>query len=253
MRWKPGLLIAVPVVLVVGVVTWIALLPHPDGEHPVGSGPLVVAAPTAMAPAPEPEPTPTETVHGTLGRVVEIDPEWLARVAAATSIPQRALQAYAQAALAVSRSCGLGWNTLAAIGYEESRHGSHGGATLEADGTESVPIIGIAIDGNGAAAGLDSDDGKLDGDKEADHALGPMQLVPDSWRNWRSDGNGDGVKDPQNIDDATLTAARYLCRAGDGLRTDADWVTAIRAYNHDDDYVAHVSADASYYAKAAGG
>ena len=28
------------------------------------------------------------------------------------------------------------------------------------------------------------------------------------------DGNGDGIADPQNVYDASLAAARYLCAAG---------------------------------------
>src|SRR4051794_32184627 len=54
------------------------------------------------------------------------DKAWLAETADATGIPERALQAYAGAVVAMQLllpECRLGWNTLAAIGYVESRHG----------------------------------------------------------------------------------------------------------------------------------
>lgn len=62
-----------------------------------------------------------------------IDAGWLARTAAQTGIPARALQAYAAAAGAANVAtpgCGIGWNTLAAIGWIESGHGTHGGGEL---------------------------------------------------------------------------------------------------------------------------
>jgi len=57
-----------------------------------------------------------------------------------------------------------------------------------------------------------------------------------------------GVSDPQDLDDAALAAARYLCTAGGDLATGAGWVAAVRAYNHADAYVRAVYAAASAYA-----
>ena len=67
---------------------------------------------------------------------------------------------------------------------------------------ERLRLYGVALDGDGTVAIPDSDGGELDGDAEHDRAMGPMQLIPQTWRNWHVDGGGDGVEDPQNIDDA---------------------------------------------------
>ena len=57
---------------------------------------------------------------------------------------------------------------------------------------------------------------------------------------------GDGVNDPQHIDDAALAAARYLCHHGD-LTQPATWRTAIFAYNHLESYVNAVAQAANDY------
>jgi hypothetical protein len=65
---------------------------------------------------------------------------------------------------------------------------------------------------------------------------------------WAADGDGDGVLDPQDLDDASLAAGRYLCSAGGDLETGEGWVAAVRAYNHADVYVRAVYDAASAYA-----
>jgi hypothetical protein len=64
-------------------------------------------------------------------------------------------------------------------------------------------------------------------------ALGWMQFMPATWKQYGVDANGDGRKDPYNPVDAIFAAARYLKAAGghDDLRR------AIFAYNHADWYV----------------
>jgi membrane-bound lytic murein transglycosylase B len=68
-----------------------------------------------------------------------------------------------------------------------------------------------------------------------------MQLIPQTWRNWHTDGNGDGVEDPQNIDDAVMATTNYLCRASTALDTEAGWRAAISAYNSTDAYLRSVA------------
>ncbi len=64
-------------------------------------------------------------------------------------------------------------------------------------------------------------------------AVGWMQFMPDTWLRWGMDGNGDGIADPWNAEDAVHAAARYLA-AAEG-RTDIS--RAIFAYNHAQWYV----------------
>ncbi|MGY2745595.1 lytic transglycosylase domain-containing protein [Pseudarthrobacter sp. O4] len=183
------------------------------------------------------------------------DAEWLIRAAAQTGIPARALQAYVAAAGAANESapaCGIGWNTVAAVGFIESAHGSYGGGRLTATGQASGPIIGPSLDGDGFAAIPDTDAGALDGDALWDHAVGPMQFIPSTWQLAGRDGNGDGAADPFSIDDAALSAASYLCAHGRDLTTARGWTDAIYSYNQSDFYVAQVHDRARAYAAQSG-
>ena len=62
--------------------------------------------------------------------------------------------------------------------------------------------------------------------------MGPMQFLPGTWSRYASDGNGDGKADVQNVFDATLAAARYLCSGGLNLRDQSQVMTAILRYNN---------------------
>jgi membrane-bound lytic murein transglycosylase B len=64
-------------------------------------------------------------------------------------------------------------------------------------------------------------------------AIGWMQFMPSTWRQWGVDANGDGRADPTNPADAIFSAARYLAAAGAGTNLRR----AIYAYNHADWYV----------------
>ncbi|MGO2634339.1 MAG: lytic murein transglycosylase [Galactobacter sp.] len=76
-------------------------------------------------------------------------------------------------------------------------------------------IYGIALNGGDKVAAIpDTDQGKLDGDTKWDRAVGPMQFIPSTWASVKQDGNGDGMVDVQQIDDAALSAGIYLCDAG---------------------------------------
>jgi membrane-bound lytic murein transglycosylase B len=79
-----------------------------------------------------------------------------------------------------------------------------------------------------------------------------MQLIPQTWTNWHVDGGGDGVEDPQNIDDAVLAAANYLCRASTAFETEDGWRAGIRSYNSPEFYLGTVAKYAIDYAEAAG-
>ena len=202
------------------------------------------------------------------------DPAWLDTVAEATGIPRRALQGYAGAALAsneVRPDCRVSWNTLAGIGWVESHHGTIFGGSILDTGVTSAPIVGVPLDGDGFQEIPDTDKGAVDGDTEWDRAVGPMQFVPATWAAWATEANGDGVPDINNIDDASLSAAEYLCfsagrvgsgadggSSGDGgeaapgdLGTEAGWRAAIAGYNESPAYLDEVLDYANRYAAEA--
>ncbi|ANJ25970.1 lytic transglycosylase domain-containing protein [Agromyces aureus] len=267
------------VALVVGAVVAVSVLgtaANPGGfAAPAADGPHAALPPSASQPGEPTDLEPTDEgdavdegdaatfddsadVSGiempTAAPFPLVDGDWSAQLASATGIPERALMAYALAHIVVASEdpdCGVDWATIAAIGSIESGHASHGATTLDDDGFAQPAIIGRALDGNGVAKIPDTDGGMLDGDVTWDRAVGPMQFIPSTWAEWGSDGNGDGMMDPNQIDDAALTTATYLCASGP-MTTPAGWRAAIYSYNHDNDYVDKVAKVAQGYAAAVG-
>jgi hypothetical protein len=135
-------------------------------------------------------------------------------------------------------SCHIPVMLLAAIGEVESS--SLRGRSLDASHDAVPPVRGPALSGGSFSAIRDTDGGRWDGDPVWDRAVGPMQFIPGTWRLWGADGNGDGVADPQNIEDAALAAADYLCAGGRDLSRPADLQAAVLSYNHSQRYLATV-------------
>ena len=183
----------------------------------------------------------------------QVDQRWLGRTAQATDIPEPALRAYVKAQLSGVGGCEVGWTTLAGIGWVESQHGTLGGRSLDADGRSSSPILGPALDGAGDFAAIRSTPASRawHGDATWEHAVGPMQFLRSSWEPWAADGDGDGVADPHDLDDAAATAARYLCAAGQDLVASEEWAAAVLTYNRSGEYVDAVHAAAGEYAERA--
>lgn len=216
--------------------------PSVSGKPSASSKPSASASRSSQASGSGKSPGEQEVVR-------RIDPTWVASMSKATGIPDRALTAYANAQLIMQQmapSCGVGWSTLAAIGFIESDHGRENGARLQSDGTIDRPILGPELNGVGVGAVRDTDGGRLDGDSTWDRAVGPMQLLPSSWMTFGVDANGDGIADPNNIDDATVAAGRLLCSAGP-LTTSDGWRQAVLTYNHSDDYVNAVATKSNEY------
>jgi membrane-bound lytic murein transglycosylase B len=161
--------------------------------------------------------------------------------ASANGIPAAALGAYQRAAQVISaadKSCRLDWTLIAAIGRVESDHGRYGNNTLNDSGVSRPGIFGIPLDGsNGTAEIQDTDAGQIDDDPVFDRAVGPMQFIPSTWSVVGVDGDGDGVRNPQDIDDAALATAVYLCSGDEDLSTTAGQREAIYRYNHSKQYV----------------
>ena len=166
----------------------------------------------------------------------------------ALGIPTMALSAYRNAERMMAGAdpgCGISWNLLAGIGRIESMH-ANGGAT-DARGTATRPIYGPALDGTlpGNEVIVQSNSG---GRVSYARAMGPMQFLPGTWARYASDGDGDGVADPQNLYDATLAAARYLCSGGLNLRDQSQVMAAILRYNNSMPYAQNVLGWAAAYA-----
>lgn len=168
------------------------------------------------------------------------------------NVPAISMQAYGYAALLLARSkpeCEIRWTTLAGIAYIESKHGTYAGSRIGPDGRISPPIRGVPLDGSpGIAVIVDSDQGKMDGDTVHDRAMGPFQFIPETWKRFGTDANGDGYADPDNIDDAALTAAKYLCASGGKLGTAQGWRKALMTYNQSEQYLLDVRDAAAAYA-----
>ena len=105
---------------------------------------------------------------------------------------------------------GPDWYILAAVGKVESNHGQNPGTSY---------------------AG----------------AMGPMQFMPSTWETSGVDGNGDGVANVMDPEDAIPAAARYLQAGG----APQDWYRALYSYNHADWYVKKVLGVAEAYRRLA--
>ncbi|QXC60817.1 lytic transglycosylase domain-containing protein [Aquihabitans sp. G128] len=159
------------------------------------------------------------------------------------------LHAYWRAAAVAP--CDIPWWVLAGVGKVETRHGTAQGSTVGADGTTSVRILGIPLDGRpGVALVGDSDGGTLDGTAAYDRAVGPMQFIPSTWSRWAVDANGDGKEDPHNLYDAAGAAANYLCFGRGALTNEAVQRQALLSYNHSIPYGTIVLGDGRGYQKA---
>jgi membrane-bound lytic murein transglycosylase B len=157
--------------------------------------------------------------------------------------PLVAMDAYWRAAQMMKwerPSCGITWWALAGVGKVESGHGSFGGSELTLTGDTTEEIRGVPLDGTDETANIgDTDGGAIDGDPTTDRAVGPMQFIPSTWESWARDGNGDDIEDPDNLYDAALTAADYLCHAS-SMTNDAGRISAFLSYNQSDAYAALV-------------
>lgn len=135
--------------------------------------------------------------------------DWPPSSEARDDVPADLLLVYEEAA---TNCPGLPWPVVAAIGKAETNHNREPGT---------------------------SDAG----------ALGPMQFLPATWEEYQADGDGDGVADVNDEEDAIHGAVRLLCaNGGDAPRT---LRAAIHSYNRSDSYVTDVLAIARSYTTGA--
>jgi len=230
-RQFPAPTTASPITPVVSVAVVAAAASH-------RSGPVVVAA-----------ARPPTSVHiAAATKSAPAPPVAVVNSSSALGIPSMALAAYRNAEQKMATTdpgCGISWNLLAGIGRIESGH-ANGGVT-DARGTAIQPIYGPALDGTlpGNEVIVQSSAG---GRVSYARAMGPMQFLPGTWARYASDGDGDGVADPQNLFDSTLGAARYLCSGGLNLRDQSQVMAAILRYNNSTSYARNVLGWAAAYA-----
>jgi hypothetical protein len=159
---------------------------------------------------------------------------WADLIAPKVEIPPVALRAYAYAEYVLSVRkpvCAVRWTTIAAIGKLESNHGRAGASTLGPDGRALPPIVGPPLDGkSGRKKVADTDAGALDNDRAWDHAVGPMQFLPATWRSYAIDADSDGIVDPNDVDDAAVAVANKLCEANKDLSQPANWTAAVKTF-----------------------
>ena len=163
-------------------------------------------------------------------------------------IPAVALSAYRNAERMMASAypgCGVSWNLLAGIGRIESVH-ANGGAT-DPQGNPTQGIFGPALDGTLAGNEVIVQNVQA-GRVTYARAMGPMQFLPGTWARYASDANGDGKADIQNLYDASLGAARYLCSGNLNLRDRSQVLSAILRYNNSMAYAQNVLGWAAAYA-----
>ncbi|GAA5133720.1 hypothetical protein GCM10023339_69730 [Alloalcanivorax gelatiniphagus] len=197
----------------------------PDGAQTLPDG-TVLPASAIEAPA---------SVGDAVTRTAALTP------GSASDIPQAALSAYQRAEAVINkadRGCNVPWELIAAIGRVESDHGRFGGNSLDDQGVARPGIYGIALNGKNDTQDIaDTDAGQYDNDTRHDRAVGPMQFIPSTWAVVGVDGDSDGTRDPQDIDDAALATAVYLCSGDDDLSAEQGQRAAVYRYNHSNDYV----------------
>lgn len=135
---------------------------------------------------------------------------------ALSDIPGNYLEAYK----AAGEEYGVDWAVIAAVGAQETDHGR------QSTGCES------------SSAG----------------AQGPMQFMPQTWATIGVDGNGDGEKNPCDLEDAIPATARYLVDLG----APESYEKALCGYygacaDGNADYANEVLAQADAYRSAEGG
>ncbi len=206
------------------------------GEELVATLPDGTSIPTEAIEAPASVSVPGQVAPGIEGSAAQAVSQ-----ASTSGIPSAALAAYQRAETVINsadQSCNISWQLVAAIGRVESDHGRANGNALNSDGLAEPGIYGIALDGRqGTAVITDTDAGQYDFDQEFDRAVGPMQFIPSTWSVVGVDADGDAERNPQDIDDAALATAVYLCSGREDLGAEPGQRTAVYRYNHSQAYV----------------
>ncbi|MCX6399205.1 MAG: hypothetical protein NTX33_04640 [Propionibacteriales bacterium] len=257
-QWWGRTTAAVTVIALVAVVlatTGIVRQGEPDVTAPVAgpAGPATSAPaaetriPAVVAPAPAPavvEPVAVVRRAPLAGRYP----------GALLDAPDGTLGAYQRAAAIINATadCHLDWMTLAAIARIESNHGRGptGSHDLNDDGVVTPAFVGKPLNGRAGRGEVDDTDaGKVDGNKRWDAPVGPFGLLPATWATVAVDADGDDVRDPQDVDDASLAAAVVLCAGGKDMADAKALRKALTAYHRTRGFAATVVQLTALYAE----
>ncbi|QRP44583.1 bifunctional lysozyme/C40 family peptidase [Amycolatopsis sp. FDAARGOS 1241] len=202
-RRRRALVVTAAVVVAVAALI-MAVQVAPGAQQPVNT-----AATPQPTPAGTASPVPAPSTQPNVPQPSEFD-AWASKTSQWLDIPLRAMTGYAKATVTLTKEqpgCHLSWVTLAAIGKIASNHGRAHGDHVGDDGAMTKPLGTVEV-------------------RDFYHhvvstanASGPMQLSPAVWAKWQRSASG-GKPDPQNVDDAALTAGRALCAGGRDLATD---------------------------------
>lgn len=225
----------------IAVICSTAMITHQDEEAPAEPEVQQLAEQVTPTPSPTAEPAPAPEPQGP--PLSQLPPGPL-------GVPGAAMAGYQAAADRLGNEqpgCHMDWTLIAGIGQVETNHGY---GRFDDAGNTIEPIYGPRLDGAipGTATIRDTDGGEIDGDKEFDRAVGPVQFIPSTWRLMGKDGNGDGTADPNNIFDSAYSTAAYLCAGGGDMNVPEQRAAAIKTYNNSDAYVQNVVAWAQGYA-----
>ena len=242
-RWWPRLSSA-GVLAVLAVATFAGLRPTPpEAVAARGAAPAPPASSDVAAPIAGPilAPYAARQVIASSGAVAYV----LAGGALTLEdIPVPALVAYQRAATAIDAAdsrCHLDWELLAALGKVVSDHGRTNGSAFDELGVSRPAVLGQRLTGRHRTQRvIDTDRGALDRDSRFDRAVGPMLLLPAVWSTVAVDGDSDGKRNPQDIDDAALGAAVFLCAGPGDFRNASHVREEVKRYHPGADYAKHV-------------
>ncbi len=156
-------------------------------------------------------------------------------------IPSQALSAYQRAATVIDLAddrCHLDWELVAALGKVASDHGRLRGSALDERGVARPAVLGPRLTGrHGTQRVADTDAGLVDGAASVDRVVGPLMLLPATWSLVAVDGDSDGRRDPQDVDDAALAVSVFLCAGPGDLRNTERVREQVGRYHPGADYL----------------
>ncbi len=155
---------------------------------------------------------------------------WQSRSGEAPSYDIRDMQELHRLYQQVSQWSGLPWQIFWGLHAEETSLGQNLGQTriISVLPKQQLPYF------HQICRELHWDPQKIYGSHKG--AIGPFQFIPETWVRNAVDANGDGVKDPFDLEDAAYSAANYLLRKGG----QSNLKKAIWHYNQDQRYVKRV-------------